>query len=361
MAARSLTELGCETRGDKRRGVMLGGVNVQRHATIKRVAREADDRTILPAFRRFPARTRVGPAFVGFPILCFVRTTPPKALYSTCLRIGVCMAEILFDAHGTAFTDCGAGPAVLLIHGVGLSHHTWSTIVPLIADGRRVIALDMLGHGSSPLPREGAMLDDYAAQAFQLLDHLGIGSCAVAGFSMGALVAQQMALDQPSRVRELAAISGVHARNPEERAAIRKRAREFAEKGLEPFIPGALERWLTPAFRQAHPQVAADIAAALCANNLTGYLRSYQVFAFSDETLAPRAAAIRCPTLIITGEHDSGSTAGMAHALGARIAGSQVVILSGLRHLLTTEAPEILARHLDDFLDRNRPTGSIGC
>jgi pimeloyl-ACP methyl ester carboxylesterase len=271
------------------------------------------------------------------------------------------MAATLFDAYGTAFTDCGVGAAVLLIHGVGLSHRTWLPVVPLISDGRRVIALDMLGHGLSPLPREGATLDDYASQAFHLLDHLGIGSCAVVGFSMGALVAQQMALDHPSRVRELAAVSGVHARNPEQRAAIRKRAREFAEKGLDPFIPGALERWLTPAFRQEHPEVETEIATALRANNLTGYLRSYEIFASSDDTLAPRAGAIRCPTLVLTGEHDSGSTAEMAHALGARIEGSQVVILPGLRHLLTTESPELLAKYLDEFLYRDRPTGSTGC
>lgn len=267
--------------------------------------------------------------------------------------------SILIDTHGTAYTDCGTGPTVLLIHGVGLSHRTWSAVVPLIVDGRRVIALDMLGHGLSPLPREGATLDDYSSQAFHLLDHLGIESCAVVGFSMGALVAQQMALDHPSRVRELVTISGVHARNAEERTAIRRRAREFAEKGLEPFIPGALERWLTPTFRQAHPEIVADIAAGLRANNPTGYLRSYEVFALSDETLAPKAGAIRCPTLVLTGEHDAGSTAEMARALGARIADSSVVILPGLRHLLTTEAPERLARHLSAFLARDRTTGSV--
>lgn len=270
------------------------------------------------------------------------------------------MNTVLFDTHGTAFTDCGAGAAVLLIHGVGLSHRIWSAVTPFIAAGRRVIALDMLGHGASPLPREGAPLDDYAQQAFRLLDHLGIPTCAVVGFSMGALVAQQMTLDQPSRVREIALVSGVHARNDEQRAAIRKRAREFAEQGLEPFIPGAIERWLTPAFRQAHPELEAEIAAGLRANNLTGYLRSYQIFAHSDDTLAPRAGNIRCRTLVLTGEHDSGSTAEMAHALGARIAGSKVVILPGLRHLLTTEAPALLATHLDDFLQRGHANGSSG-
>jgi pimeloyl-ACP methyl ester carboxylesterase len=270
------------------------------------------------------------------------------------------MSQVLYDAQGTAYTDRGSGPAVLLIHGVGLSHLIWSAVTPLILAGRRVIALDMLGHGSSPLPREGAMLYDYSEQAFHLLDHLGIASCAVVGFSMGALVAQQMALDYPVRVREIALVSGVHARNIEERSAIRKRAREFAEKGLEPFIPGAIERWLTPAFRQAHPELEAEIAAGLRANHLTGYLRSYQIFAFSDDTLAPRAGEIRCRTLVLTGEHDSGSTAEMAHALGARIAGSKVVILPGLRHLLTTEAPELLASHLDSFLQRGRTEGSSG-
>lgn len=271
-------------------------------------------------------------------------------LYSISSKVDDRTSAIAFDAHGTAYTDQGAGPAVLLIHGVGLSHRIWAPIVPVLSTSRRVLALDMLGHGASPRPREGATVEDYSRQALRLLDHLGIASCAVVGFSMGALIAQQMVLDQPARVSEIALVSGVHARNPDECAAVRKRAREFAEKGLEPFIPGALERWLTPAYRQTHPEVERQIAADLRANDRTGYVRSYEIFVYGDDTLAPRAGEIRCRTLILTGEHDSGSTAAMAHALGKRITGSQVVILPGLRHLLTTEAPQLLAEHLDAFL-----------
>jgi pimeloyl-ACP methyl ester carboxylesterase len=190
------------------------------------------------------------------------------------------MSAVLFDAQGTAYTDGGAGPAVLLIRGVGLSHRIWSAVTPLILTGRHVIALDMLGHGASPLPREGAPLDDYAQQAFRLLDHLGIASFAVVGFSMGALVAQQMALDQPSRVREIALVSGAHARNDEQRAAIRKRSCEFAERGLEPFIPGAIERWLTPAFRQAHPELEA------------GKLRAFGITTAAGSRTAPDVAPV---------------------------------------------------------------------
>ena len=92
---------------------------------------------------------------------------------------------------------------------------------------------------------------------------------------------------------------------------------------------------------QVNTKVGMTFAAGLRANNLTGYLRSYRIFAFSDDTLAPKAGGIRCPALIITGEFDHGSTVAMAHALGARIAGSKVVILQGLRHLVTTEAPAL--------------------
>lgn len=262
------------------------------------------------------------------------------------------MEPVRYDASGTAFTDAGAGAPVVLIHGVGLSHRIWAEVEPHLLRGRRVITLDMLGHGASPRPPENAAITDYSAQALRLMDHLALERAAVVGFSMGALVGQQMALDAPHRVSQLAFVSGVHARTPAERAAILERARTFAERGLEPFIPGALERWLTPAFRAAHPEAEREIAAGLRNNDLAAYLLSYRVFATSDDTLAPRAGEVRCPTLVLTGEHDSGSTPAMAHAFAQRVPGSRVVILQGLRHLLTTEAPALLARHLDEFLER---------
>lgn len=260
------------------------------------------------------------------------------------------------DPHGTAFSASGSGPSVLLIHGVGLDARMWDRMVPELAREYRVISYDMLGHGASPQPGPDVMLHDYASQACRLLDHLGIASCPVAGFSMGAMVAEEMAIRYPARVERLAAISGVYDRSLEQRLAVRTRALEIAVRGVAPAIAPALERWLTPAFRAANPELERSIATRMRENDAIGYPRSQAIFATADEDLAQRVEAIRCPTLILTGEHDSGSTPEMAVRLSTRIAGSRVVILSGLRHLLPIEAPALLARHLTDFLRAERAT-----
>jgi (E)-2-((N-methylformamido)methylene)succinate hydrolase len=255
-----------------------------------------------------------------------------------------------FDPQGTAFFSAGTGTPLLLIHGVGLDARIWDLMVPELARRHRVITYEMLGHGGSALPSPEVTLADYATQACHLLDHLGIDACAVAGFSMGAMVAEEMAIRYPARVERLAAISGVFDRSLEQQLAARTRALEIAVRGVGPIIAGALERWLTPAFRAAHPELAQTIGERMRGNDPVGYLRSQAVFATADTSLTARVGSIHCPTLIVTGELDSGSTPEMAMRLGERIAGSQVAVLPGLRHLLPIEAPALLIELLAGFL-----------
>jgi pimeloyl-ACP methyl ester carboxylesterase len=83
-------------------------------------------------------------------------------------------------------------------------------------------------------------------------------------------------------------------------------------------------------------------------NDPAGYEAAYRVFAESD--LLEDLDDIRCPTLIATGEHDSGSTPEMARRMHERIAGSQLVILPRYRHGLLVEAAADVAGLLCDFL-----------
>ena len=256
-----------------------------------------------------------------------------------------------FDSAGTGYLQSGEGPAVLLIHGVGLSSAMWDRMIPGLAGQFRVLALDMLGHGASPTPAAAATLRDYALQAVALLDHLAIEQCAVVGFSMGALVAQQMALEHSHRVSRLALVSGVYGRTLEEQLAVRTRALEVAVRGFAGFIPGALERWFTPEFRAREPQLVEAVAAQLKNNEPVGYLRSYVIFATADTALHERLPQIQAPTLVVTGEHDAGSTVRMAQGMHAAIPGSRLTVLPGLRHLLPLEAPAQLTTALLPLLN----------
>ena len=107
----------------------------------------------------------------------------------------------------------GAVP-VLLIHGFASNAHvnwietSWTTA--LAAEGRRVVAMDDLGHGRSAKPRDTARYatDAMAGDALRLLDHLGVDRADVVGYSMGARITARLALDHPERVRR-AVLSGL--------------------------------------------------------------------------------------------------------------------------------------------------------
>ncbi|HAJ20794.1 MAG TPA: alpha/beta hydrolase, partial [Rhodospirillaceae bacterium] len=69
------------------------------------------------------------------------------------------------SSNGLAWHHCGSGPAVVLIHGVGLRAESWSGILPGLAEQHSVYALDLPGHGDSPLiDKTNPTVSDYADQ-----------------------------------------------------------------------------------------------------------------------------------------------------------------------------------------------------
>ena len=105
--------------------------------------------------------------------------------------------EIAYEVTGPA-----AGPAVVLLHGLGEGAASWDPVVPALAARHRVHALDLRGHGASSWPRRysfEAMRDDVAT----LIDALGLGEVILVGHSMGGVVAYLLALGRPDLVAAL--------------------------------------------------------------------------------------------------------------------------------------------------------------
>ena len=95
-----------------------------------------------------------------------------------------------------AFVDAGEGEPVLLLHGFPLSSHLWRSFVPLLAQGTRVLAPDLLGCGDSGGRADAALdLRSQAGYARELLAELGIESAAVIAHGSGGAIAQALALD----------------------------------------------------------------------------------------------------------------------------------------------------------------------
>src|SRR3954470_10425083 len=97
--------------------------------------------------------------------------------------------------------DGGSGPAVLLLHGSGpgTTSAAWGPLIAALEPRHRVIAPDLLGFGESPLP-VGPLREAWTVQASELLDSLGIASCAVVGNSAGGAIALSLARARPELV-----------------------------------------------------------------------------------------------------------------------------------------------------------------
>ena len=113
-------------------------------------------------------------------------------------------------------------------------------------------------------------------------------------------------------------------------------------------VGAAVERWFTPEFRERHPDVIERQVQRVLGNDPVGYAAAYRVFAESD--VLDELSRITCPTLVMTGEHDTGSTPAMARAMHERIRGSRLVILPRYRHSLLIEAAADVVRELRPFL-----------
>lgn len=253
-------------------------------------------------------------------------------------------------AHGVEITYQveGTGPLVTLIHGVGANLESWDVIAPQLATRFTVARADLRGHGRSGRIISCSMAD-FVEDVAGLLRAIGAPAAHLVGFSLGGLIAEHVTIDRPELVERLVLISTVAERTVDERARVRQRADTVRDQGIASVAQAAEDRWFTPAFRAANPDKVARRLRELTSNDVGSYAAAYRVFGEADEGV--RAENIQRPTLIMTGEHDTGSSPRMARMLHERIAGSELNILPDLRHSVLVESSDLIAKLLLEFLD----------
>jgi (E)-2-((N-methylformamido)methylene)succinate hydrolase len=252
----------------------------------------------------------------------------------------------------------GEGPrALICIHGVGSYLEAWDGVAARLGDAFRVLSFDLRGHGRSSRVKGRYEIDDFVGDVLALADHAGFEQFDLAGFSLGGLVAQRLALTHPQRLRKLVLLATVAGRTPEERerVAARLAALECGDRGSH--YDASLSRWLTEEFQQRNPELVAQLRQRNADNDPDCYAAAYRVLAQTD--FGGLIDRITVPTLIATGEDDQGSNPRMANFMHQCIRQSQLAILPGLRHSILIEAPDVVAalmrRFLSDDGDEARP------
>lgn len=243
----------------------------------------------------------------------------------------------------------GHGPRPLVcIHGVGSSLEAWGDVVNGLKDQFTILTFDLRGHGQSSRTPGRYEIDHLVGETLALADHVGFKRFDLAGFSLGGLIAQRLALTHPARVQRLVLLSTVAGRTAQERERVQTRLAALQAGEPVAHYEASLSRWLTEDFQTHHPEAVSRLRQ-LNANNDPGcYAAAYRVLAESD--FGDQLQRIRCPTLIATGADDAGSNPRMAAFMHERIHGSQLKILPGLRHCILIEAPQLVANLMRDFL-----------
>jgi len=237
----------------------------------------------------------------------------------------------------------GSGPPLLLIMGLSGSALTWGE--PFLERLRRdfeTIVYDHRGVGQSSRMEEPFTIAQLAVDALGLLDALGIGSVHVLGVSMGGMVAQELALSHPERVRTLTLGCTYCGGDGSSRASP-----EVTQRLAEGSASGDRERAVR-AYWEANVSVGfaedANAYAIYCANALKRRVAiaviAAQLQAIAAHETLTRLHQLMMPTLIVHGAADQIIPVGNAHLIAAQIPGSRLEILDGVGHLFFLERPE---------------------
>jgi 3-oxoadipate enol-lactonase len=259
------------------------------------------------------------------------------------------MIHVVTSSDRLYFTDHGSGPPLLLVHGLMVSGDMFEPVVDQFATRHRVIVPDLRGHARSRALPPPYTVRQLAADLSALLDHLGIESAAVLGYSQGGAVAQQLALDHPHQCSRLI-LGCTYAFNMATR-------REWIEGHVAPILVGVLGPRL---FGRIGVALGAKELGRERAQRLVGRLLGDQdrrlMVAAWNAAMAfdsrERLAEIACPTLVIAGAEDQAVPMRHATMLHDGIKGSQLVVVEGASHTLIWTHSDEFVRLVEQFLRR---------
>ena len=254
-----------------------------------------------------------------------------------------------------AYFDVGEGEPIVFVHGlVGDFTHFEHVARRLVANGRRVVGIDLPGCGASHKRRERHDLGGYARDVLTLLDALDVPSAVLAGHSAGGAIVAEAALRAPARVSKLVLLSSAGLRrypvatHVAARAVLRPWLLERSLDRLamplldlvlkdknhytEKFIADALDRPKQPASMEM-ARVMSDLVPDLI-----------------HASVLDRAHHLRMPVLLVWGDTDRLIPKASAALLARRLERGRLVPLAGCGHMPMIERPETVTDELERFL-----------
>ncbi|MFF4020031.1 alpha/beta hydrolase [Streptomyces sp. NPDC001843] len=247
-------------------------------------------------------------------------------------------AALTYDDEGPRDGD---GVPLVFVHGWTADRHRWDHQIAHFAGKRRVVRLDLRGHGQST----GAgvpTIEELAGDVLALLDHLEIERCVLVGHSMGGMISQTIALSHPERVERLVLVGSISRM-----AFSRGRGLLMAASTLVPFklfVAANIQRAFAPGYPRERIKEHIRASAATpreVVMTLYGAMRAFDVL--------DRVGEIRTPTLLVHGYHDIQLPVKQMLRMATAYPDAVIRIIDA-GHELPVEKPAELTAALDRFV-----------
>jgi 3-oxoadipate enol-lactonase len=245
-----------------------------------------------------------------------------------------------------------ARPRIALIHSLALDRSIWDGVVPLLTQHADVLTYDCRGHGRSGRPKMKFTPELFAADLARLLDHVNWPRVTLAGCSMGGCVAQAFAGTYPDRVPALALIDTTAWYGPTAPKDWRERAATAATKGFQALSAFQATRWVSDAFREAHPQLVRANLDVFLANDIDCYTATCEML--GDADLRHYQSSLRMPTSVVVGEEDYATPVAMSEQIQKALPDATLSVLPKVRHLTPIECPAAIAEKILALIERAR-------
>jgi len=236
---------------------------------------------------------------------------------------------------------------IVFVHGVGLTYEIWQPQLDFFKDYSN-LSYDILGHGKSSLTKQNISFDDFSDQLIELINELKIEKIHLVGFSIGSLIARNFATRHGDRLRSLVLLGSIYKRSEQQQKIVNERFNQ-AKKELK-LSRQALKRWFTDKYLENNPDAYEKISSILSKNNMANFLKVYELFVKhkNDEDFKK----IKTKTLVMTGEHDIGSTIEMSQQLNNLIKNSELKIIKEGKHLCGIECADEVNLTIKNFIDK---------
>lgn len=253
------------------------------------------------------------------------------------------------------YYQAGDGPAIILLHGLGLDATFWTLLIPVLSRTHRVSAVDMLGFGRSDKPPLEYSVETFVEVLEGFMRAAGISKATLVGLSLGGWIAAEFAAQHPESVDRLVLVNSAGMRPPA----------PLPSSALALLNPGSLadERNLLK-FIFYNQEMVTDAVVELYFKKRMrsgdGYTVARMLHSMQtrDEWLNERLARVRAPALVVWGRNDQLIPLAMGEELARRLPGSQLAVIDDCGHLPPAEKPAEFAQAVIEFLAQPLPKSS---